>query len=108
MAFVLSLMSLPFKLITKSNIFFQILVRLNLAILVILPMLSLSKSARRKFGNYTGSLFIITRTQFYFIFYSSRTLPNTFALMLIIGRFQFLAEEAVHLLDHHQRFLCVQ
>lgn len=83
-------MSLPFKLITKSNIFFQILVRLNLAILVILAMLSLSESVRRKFGNYTGSLFIIiTCTQFHFIFYSSRTLPNTFALMLVILGFSF-------------------
>lgn len=89
-SFILSLMSLPFKLITKSNIFFQILVRLNLAILVILAMLSLSESVRKKFGNYTGSLFIIiTCTQFHFIFYSSRTLPNTFALLLVILGFSF-------------------
>ena len=91
-------MSLPFKLITRSNIFFQILVRLNLAILVILAMLSLSESVRRKFGNYTGSLFIIiTCTQFHFIFYSSRTLPNTFALLLVILGFSCWLKKQVSL-----------
>ena len=83
-------MSLPFKLVTKSNIFFQILVRLNLAILLILAMLNLSENVRKKFGNYTGSLFVITTcTQFHFIFYSSRTLPNTFALLLVILGYSF-------------------
>lgn len=61
----------------------SVTVRLALGNLVLLGLFMFTQAVREKFGRVTASLLLlITASQFHFMFYMSRTLPNTFALIL--------------------------
>ena len=60
-----------------------------LGTLLVFALSTLRKQVDRSFGKDVGTMFIIICTvQFHFIFYISRTLPNTFALFLGMNRFK--------------------
>lgn len=61
-----------------------------LALLVVWPLLRIKKRIEESLGRTTAIWFtLITVSQFHFVFYLSRTLPNTMAL--ILGRFQCMS-----------------
>ena len=61
---------------------------------VILSFCNLARSVESKFGR-ESALFlrVITASQFHFMFYCSRPLPNTFALILVLWVFQLFLDE---------------
>jgi alpha-1,6-mannosyltransferase len=68
-----------------SKFAFQLLARAVLGLLVVHALIRFANSASYKFGRAVGPmLLLITASQFHFLFYSSRTLPNTFALVLCL------------------------
>ena len=61
----------------------DISVRIALGILVMWAMRRYKSAVRSVFGPATAQLlFIVTISQFHFVFYMSRSLPNTFALII--------------------------
>lgn len=66
-----------------KNYFKKILVRFTLATCVVLSWCKLQRAVQRLVGSLFSVWFtLITITQFHFMFYMSRTLPNVFALPL--------------------------
>ena len=58
-------------------------VRGVLGLLVCISFAAFRRAAQQKFGKVVAAfLVIITCVQFHFLFYASRPLPNTFALVL--------------------------
>nr|CAG4642455.1 EOG090X04MD [Evadne anonyx] len=67
-----------------------IIVRLILGALVLWPLLRIKKRVRENLGEEVSFWFLlITLSQFHFIFYLSRPLPNTMALPLVLFAFDF-------------------
>ena len=65
------------------NLYFSIPVRFFLGLLGLLAFSKFCKSIATKFGKDVGKIMVVlTVTQFHFLFYISRPLPNTFALIL--------------------------
>lgn len=81
--FVEFLASHKFLLMFSCFLFFLIAVRFCLGLLSLLAFSKFRSSISLRFGKDVGnSLAVITATQFHFLFYISRPLPNIFALIL--------------------------
>jgi alpha-1,6-mannosyltransferase len=69
-------------------------VRITLGALGVLALRSFRVAIGKKFGKEVEMVFtVITCSQFHFIFYLSRTLPNIFALCLVLIGFRFWLQE---------------
>uniref|UniRef100_A0A2P2HXZ8 Mannosyltransferase n=1 Tax=Hirondellea gigas TaxID=1518452 RepID=A0A2P2HXZ8_9CRUS len=95
---VLSGMAVPFitlfKLLGISKLYSQYIVRLALAWLVVMSWRRFHKQVKSSFGvGVAGWFTAITVTQFHFIYYLSRTLPNTFALVCAVLVFSYWLEQ---------------
>ena len=86
--FVVSILTVPFTAISvicedKMNI--QVVSRIILSLFLVSGFNSYANSVGRKYGVTTRrSLIVLTLTQFHFMYYNSRTLPNTYALGLCL------------------------
>ncbi|XP_057290688.1 dol-P-Man:Man(7)GlcNAc(2)-PP-Dol alpha-1,6-mannosyltransferase-like [Hydractinia symbiolongicarpus] len=68
-----------------SKFYVQILSRAILGLLVCVAFIKLQRSVSNRANPSIGKLMtILMVSQFHFLFYSSRTLPNTFALILVV------------------------
>ncbi|XP_071963097.1 dol-P-Man:Man(7)GlcNAc(2)-PP-Dol alpha-1,6-mannosyltransferase-like [Antedon mediterranea] len=86
---VVSLLSAPFVafffLIGASKIISQVIVRFFLGFCVLVAFNQFGKSINNRFGKeVTKYVMLITATQFHFVFYMTRPLPNVFALVLVL------------------------
>jgi len=88
------------KAANTSKLWAQLAVRFFLGLLSLLAFSKFRNSVSLRFGKDVGNfLAVITATQFHFLFYISRPLPNIFALTLVLLAFQYW-------LDHcHSKFI---
>ncbi|CAK4326207.1 unnamed protein product [Aphanomyces euteiches] len=91
-ALPVSLISSPL-LVLVSKPAMQMTVRACLWLFAFLAWRSLKRTISSRFGNDTGVWFtVITLVQFHLVYYMSRTLPNIFALVLVLFAFSFWME----------------
>lgn len=85
--FVIALVSYPFILLANNFTFdlivAQIIVRFMLGLLVSCGFFNFTDSIKKIYGQNVAKITILmTISQFHFMFYSTRTLPNVFALVV--------------------------
>ncbi|CAH8515912.1 unnamed protein product [Heterobilharzia americana] len=73
------------SLIKVNKFVSQYIVRICLGVLTVISLTTFGQSVKKRFGNHVYlRFFLICCSQFHFAFYASRTLPNTFALILVL------------------------
>ncbi|KAL9960887.1 hypothetical protein ACROYT_G034394 [Oculina patagonica] len=102
----LAVSSLAYPVVTALNLahtsklWSQLAVRFCLGLLSLLAFLKFRNSISLRFGQDVGKfLALITATQFHFLFYISRPLPNIFALILVLLAFQYWLDQC------HSKFI---
>jgi len=88
----------PFALFLRAfdlpKVFALYLVRIVLGVMGGIALRSFRVEVRKKFGKEVETAFtIIACSQFHFLFYISRTLPNVFALCLVLVGYRFWMQE---------------
>ncbi|XP_065314978.1 dol-P-Man:Man(7)GlcNAc(2)-PP-Dol alpha-1,6-mannosyltransferase-like isoform X2 [Gordionus sp. m RMFG-2023] len=96
------------KILDISKIYSLYLVRAILGLFVMSGFYRFYKSIYKKFGHSIARwTLIISSTQFHIMFYASRTLPNTFALIIFLWAFSYWLEDNIPIFISISCFLII-